>query len=170
MAAIFADTSAKAAFKNSTALAVAAIPTMTSNTAPSGTSAASTTTNTTYAAWKALDKSISTSWITANGNAANQWLSYDFTAPRFVHTARISTQSDNFGSISRIKDFRIEYSDNNTSWTTAATGTKADAATAEDFDVIHAGAHRYWRLFAINNRGSNYIEVTEFNLTGFILP
>lgn len=169
LAAIFASGGAKTAFKNSTALTAAAIPSMTSNTAPSGTAAASTAYTSSYAAWKALDKSTSTSWVTT-ADAGNQWLSYDFTAPRFVHTAMISTQNIVFETPARVKDFRIEYSDNNTSWTTAATGTKADAATAEDFDVIHAGAHRYWRLFAINNRGGARIEVTEFNLTGFILP
>lgn len=171
LAAVFANSSAKAAFKASTALTVAAIPTMTSNTAPSGTAAASTTYDTSYAAWKALDKNTSsTNWVTPSYSMANQWLSYDFTAPRFIHTATISTQHSDITVTARIKDFRIEYSDNNSTWTSVATGTKADAATEEAFDVISAGAHRYWRLFAINNRGSTYLEVTEFNLLGFILP
>ena len=171
LAAVFANSSAKVAFKASTALTVAAIPTMTSNTTPSGTAAASTTFSTTYAAWKALDKNTSsTSWLTSNGSIANQWLSYDFTAPRFIHTATISTQYVASSATARIKDFRIEYSDNNSTWTSVATGTKADAATEETFDVISAGAHRYWRLFAVNNRGGTNISFDEFNLLGFILP
>lgn len=171
LAAIFVNSGAKSTFKASTALTVAAIPSMTDDTTPSGASAVSTSLSpSSYGAWNALDKSITTAWLTANGSITDQWLSYDFTAPRFVHTARISTQSENGGANARIKDFHIQYSDNNSSWTTVVTGAKANAATSEDFDVIHGGAHRYWRLFAINNRGASYLEVTEFDLTGFILP
>ena len=57
------------------------IPTMTSNSAPSGTASSSSvySDNSSYAAWKAFDKSSSTSWqskIYSNDN--DRWLKYDF--------------------------------------------------------------------------------------------
>lgn len=51
------------------------IPTMTSNSAPSGVASASAEFSASFAAWKAMDKVTSSRW---SGSAPTQWLKYDF--------------------------------------------------------------------------------------------
>lgn len=168
--AVFVVPAALTALRSSTALTSVSIPTMTSNAAPSGIAAVSTNSGTSYAAWKALDKSTSTAWVTANGSVTNQWLSYDFTAARFIHRATVQGGSAVGGA--KPNNFRIEYSDDNSTWTSAFSGAHTNDTVERSYDIARAGAHRYWRLFLVDRAsgGGNYIEVAELNLFGFILP
>lgn len=167
LASVFGDSTAKSTFKSSTALTAKSVPAMTSNTAPSGVASASTEFSGTYAAWKALDAvGSSTSWISASGGVANQWLKYDFSAAVFIHTVEIT--GDTVNPDSPVKNFRIEYSDDNSAWSTASTGLNTNDTVLRTYDVSVAGRHRYWRVFSIDNFGNaNYTAIGELQLKGF---
>ena len=63
-------------YENVGAYSAALIPTMTSNSAPSGTASASSEYSATYAAWKAFDNTVGSPWETSVANTG--WLQYDF--------------------------------------------------------------------------------------------
>lgn len=163
--AIFAASPAKATFKASTALTAAAIPTMTTNSAPSGTASASSIASGSNDAYKAFDKTA-THWLTVSGSPSNQWVKYDFGAAVFIHSLAIdNTQS---AANRSSKDIRLEYSDDNTTWATAVTTTLPNNTASNNYDVKVTGKHRYWRVYVINNYGdSSYSGLAEVQMTGF---
>ena len=59
------------------------VPTMTSNTAPSGTASASSVyqSSNTYLAYKAFDGNTGTFWLSNNTSGGSSWLQYEFTSP-----------------------------------------------------------------------------------------
>lgn len=148
-------------FRASTGLTVSDTPTMTSNTAPSGVAAASTTYSTSYDAFKAFD-GTSAYWCSASGNTTNQWVRYDFGTPVLIHTVQLTTGTDQ-----PTKDFRIEYSDDATTWTSAFAGTLSPSAVVTYYLTELVGKHRYWRFFAVNSSGGSYVSLQEMKLKGF---
>lgn len=60
------------------------IPTMTSNTSPSGVASASNVYSATFAAWKALDKNSSTTYWSTNNGVATGWFQYQFPSAEVV--------------------------------------------------------------------------------------
>ena len=154
--------SAASSFMASTALTVASTPTMTSNTAPSGVAAASSTYSTTYDAFKAFDGTASY-WCSTPGSTTNQWVRYDFGTPVLVHTIQLTPGSDG-----PAKNFRIEYSDDAATWTTAITGVLGITASVSTYRPSELpGKHRYWRFFAIDSNGGSYASLREMKLEGF---
>ena len=164
--AVFANATAKAKFKGSTAFTAASIPTMTGNATPSGAASASTIKDTTYDAWKGFDKSAASWWMSASSSVTNQWLRYDFPGPVFIHSLAIDNTQHAAGRSA--KDCRLEYSDDGTAWSTAVTMTLPNNTPSNSYDVRNAGKHRYWRLFVLNNYGdASNISIADVGLTGF---
>jgi hypothetical protein len=164
--AVFANATAKATFKGSTAFTAASIPTMTGNATPSGAAGASTTAGAGYEAWRGFDKSAASWWLSASTSVTNQWLRYDFPAPVFIHSLEIDNTQQ--GANRSAKDCRLEYSDDGTTWSAAVTMTLANNTPSNSYDVSKTGKHSYWRLFALNNYGdANYISIADMSLTGF---
>jgi hypothetical protein len=164
--AVFANATAKATFKGSTAFTAASIPTMTGNATPSGAASASTIQGAGYEAWRGFDKSAASWWLSASTSVTNQWLRYDFPAPVFIHSLAIDNTQQ--GGSRSAKDCRLEYSDDGTTWSAAVTMTLANNTPSNSYDVSKTGKHRYWRLFALNNYGdANYISIADMSLTGF---
>lgn len=152
---------AASGFMASTALTVASTPTMTSNTAPSGVAAASSIYSTVYDAFKAFDGTVAY-WCSASGNTTNQWVRYDFGTPVLIHTIQLTTGSDG-----PAKNFRIEYSDDAATWTTAVTGVLSSTSAVSVHPPELPGKHRYWRFFAVDSNGSSYVSLQEMKLKGF---
>ena len=100
------------------------VPTMTSNTTPSGVASASSTMTyegQTFHAYLAFDKTNS-KWIATS--ATNQWVQYNFTHPFKV--CKIYLKVNNYTSSAdfRVKNFEIRISsDNFTTYTTIFSGT-----------------------------------------------
>ncbi len=162
LTAIFANSTALSAFKSSTSLTVKTIPTMTSNTAPSGVASASSIVSSAYDAWKAFNNATG-HWMTPNGVTTNSWVSYDFTVPVYIHTAELKNASLN----GTCKDFRVECSNDYITFETALTGTQENNTTLQIRDVIKAGKYRYWRLYCINSYSASYVGIDEMQLRGF---
>lgn len=77
----------------------------------------------------AFDKSNATSWG-AFGSPA-QWLRYKFAAPVSVGVVELTAEPGNVAGVNASpKDFTIQWSDDGTSWTTAATITGQTGWTA----------------------------------------
>ncbi len=167
LGAIVAVPAAVAAFKGATALTIANIPTMTSNSAPSGTASASSGGTVGTEAWRAFDKitTAGNGWQSPGGQNTNQWLRYDFTAAVFIHT--LSINNTPAGVNHSVKDCRLEYSDNGSSWSSGFTFTLPPTTADYTFDIAIAGRHRYWRLFMLNNYSTSQMGICEMQLTGF---
>ena len=160
---IFSRPDVRAAFLASTALGAASVPTMTSNTAPSGAASAFSEHSAEYALWKAFDGNTATFWNSAAGTT-NLWLQYSFAQDAFINKVVIQPYVP-IGP----RDVSIQYSDDGVIFTTAKSLTIANVPlTAIDISV--AGFHKHWRLFMHNIYGGSWAAVHELNFTGFFAP
>lgn len=144
------------AFKASTALAVATVPTMTSNTTPRGVAAArSVTVGEAYLVFDGSD-------TTSGGGADPNWFSYDFVDPVYITRYNGIT-------LSYIIDRWVDYSDDNTNWTSVTnniTDFNIGSSFSEDVNV-YAGKHRYWRLNCSATDLSSTATLKTLQFTGF---
>lgn len=160
---IFSQPDVRAAFLASTALGAASVPTMTSNTAPSGAASAFSENSAEYASWKAFDGNAATFWNSA-ASTTNLWLQYSFAQDAFINKVVIQPYVT-----TGPRDVSIQYSDDGVIFTTAKSLTVADVPlTAIDISV--AGFHKHWRLFMHNIYGATWAAVHELNFTGFFAP
>ena len=150
-------------FMAATGLTPVVNPVMTSATTPSGVASASSIYDTGYVPYYAFDGS-SDIWCSQSGLPINQqWLRYDFPTPVFLHSLNVTPGTDG-----PMKDFRLEYSDDGTSWLTAMTGTFAQSNTSALHKIEQLlGQHRYWRIFAVTGHGNSYVSLSEVKFRGF---
>ena len=150
-------------FMAATGLTPVVNPVMTSDTTPSGVASASSIYSTSYVPYRAFDGS-SGIWCSQSGAPINQqWLRYDFPTPVFLHSLVVTPGADG-----PIKDFRLEYSDDGTSWLTAMTGTFASGGASAVHKIEQAlGQHRYWRIFAITGHNTSYVSLSDVRFRGF---
>lgn len=168
LTAVASNPPAWTTFKAGAGLSVAAIPTMTGYTAPSGEASASTSNGSSYEAYKALDKST-TNWLSASSSVTNQWIKYVFPSPVFIHTLTVDNTywSSNFNSSA--KNIKLQYSnDGGTTWQDAVVKLLPAGVYSHTFDVVLPGRYAHWRLFIVDNYGdSTYLAVREWNISGF---
>lgn len=163
LAKILATPAAKSAIFASTALAVANVPAMTSNTAPSGAASSISEHSAQYATWKAFDGNAETFWNSAEGTT-NLWLQYSFAKDAFINKVVIQPYET-----SGPRDVSIQYSDDGVIFTTAKSLTIADVPLTA-IDISAAGFHKHWRLFMHNIYSATWVAVNELNFTGFVKP
>lgn len=164
ISAIFAVPAAKSAIMASTALAVASVPKMTSDVAPSGAASAKTIYGAPYAAWLAFDGNDATFWNSA-GAAAGEWIQYQFPADVFVHSMAVSQ----YGSAFSPKDCVLQKSVDGVTFVDVKAMTLPATGIAS-IDVASAGFCKYWRLSIANNYGAGYVALKELGFTGFVKP
>jgi hypothetical protein len=147
----------------------AAIPAMTSATAPSGTVSASSYYSTTPA-WHAFETSISDGdgghgWIT-NGTSTG-WIRYQFpTAKTAVAYSIRPWWYDNYPGRTP-KTWTFEGSNNGSAWTTLDTQTNWASANSTDnayFTVSSPGSYLYYQLNVSANNGNGYMGVGNFQV------
>ncbi len=140
------------------------VPTMTSNTAPSGVCFASTTYGGNYVAWKAFDKITNSYWSTTNGSITNQHLGYQFPISAKVYMFEILTASSR-----PPKDCKIQYSSNGSDYSDACEFTLPNTGNKTTRIYIDNTANaEYWRLFMSNSYNTDYIYITEAQFYGRI--
>ncbi len=161
MSAIFANATATTTFKNSTALTAVQVPTMTSNTAPSGVAAASGEYSSEYAAWKAFDGNNTSRW--QRNTAAPNWISYQFAASLLLHTVEfINDPSYSLGANAYI----VQVSNDGTNWTDVIAGAATNGATLTLTPSVRAvGTH--WRLYISTQHSGAGIVINSLNFKGF---
>lgn len=94
--------------------------------------------NSDQVALNAFDANYSTNWQSQDGTFANQWLTVNFGGNTTFNAVVLSEYGD------RTSGFRIEYSTNGTTWSTAYTGTKIGSNRVISFSPVTAN---YARLY-----------------------
>ena len=137
------------------------IPTMTSNTTPSGVCSAPNI-NPTYPAWKAFNKSTADQCIFGVGNVANSWIAYTFPKRTFVYKCDFYCKSVD----TCVKDYKVEYSENGSTWVVAKSGTRDNSAGFTEIFLEKSISAMYWRLSVSSNYGANDVHVFELEMYG----
>jgi len=144
-AAIKASATAITALDNSSPITV---PTMTSNTTPSGIVSSDSVYSDTYAGWCTFDNNGTSRWSANNSNA---WIKYQFTSPRWCYKIAL------INSVSAIKNFIIQYSSNGINWSNALTTIAVDSSAEQVFNVCVASEKvAHWRLLGVDTWGAPY--------------
>ncbi len=163
MTAIYANSSARAIFIASSVNTVA-VPTMTSNTAPSGVVTTSSFYDNRYG-YFAFDSNATSSSGTywKNSNAIG-WIAYQFTAPVLIHSAVVNNNNQSMGNY--IEKCTIQYSDDGSTWTSCtAETTLTISAGVQTIPVNETSKHAHWR-FNINN-AVNWCGAIDLDFIGF---
>lgn len=123
----------------------AKVPTMTSDTTPSGTASAINQYSASYAAWKAFDNNDSTAWIGSTGSAAsysNRWIGYAFTNPLTIKRMYVK-----FDAYTTSASYKVQAYDG-TNWVDIS-----DVNTSLDgYTFVNSKSQRYsqYRLFIVS--------------------
>jgi hypothetical protein len=145
----------------------AAIPFMTSDTAPSGVASASSYYNSDLQPWTAFNPgSVYGGWITAASGVPG-WLRYQFpTAKTAVAYSIRPWWYDNYPGRTP-KTWTFEGSNDGSAWTTLDTQTNWASANSSDtvyFTVSSPGSYLYYQLNVTANNGNSYLGVGNFQV------
>lgn len=139
------------------------VPTMTSNTTPSGQAFADTELDATYAAWKAFDGSNSSLWSNKYSSSAysTAYLGYKFTSAPTLKKAMI--RPFYASSECRLKDYKIQGSNDGSTWTDLHSGTVPNASQDNNIIVSNNDSYMYYRIHAMSQSyaGQNIIQIAE---------
>ncbi len=123
------------------------VPTMTSNTTPSGNASASTT-YTDWYAYRSFDKDNSTYWASNEVNT-NSWIQYKFTSKQKIYKFSIVPRV--YSGYSRIKNFEIQSSDDNfATHKTEYTGLVQSSGATFNGIITNPNNADSWRLHIID--------------------
>lgn len=145
-------------------------PTMTTNTAPAGyTASSSTELDASATAYKAFDKSLADyttgTFIT---NVATGWCRLQFPTAVYVASYKITARAVNMTQSP--KDWTFQYSDDGSAWTTVDTRTGSTGWGAnEERSFTITGPHTphaYWRINCSANDGGSFFAMAELKMFG----
>ena len=147
------------------------IPTMSSNTTPSGVVSASCDFSSGYEAWKAFDKKLlgTDAWQTLAGETSG-WLKYDFGEKQklIVDRYSISPRERNFINRSP-RSWTFEGSNNDVDWEILDTQTNItnwNPLNYSTFPITNTNPYRYYRINISANNGGNYVAISEMQMYG----
>ena len=132
------------------------VPTMTSNTTPSGEAYSSSVWKTGYEAYKAFDNNDSTSWTASQGE--NHYVQYHFT--QAVNVKNVTLKSDYLSGFYGLNTFKIQASNDNSTWDDL-TETLTNANPANAFDVRlpdNDDYYTYYRLYVFTTTAARPID------------
>lgn len=144
------------------------IPTMTSNTTPSGVASASTEANSLNEAWYAMQGSTSLKWT---ASATTGYIQYDFGASnaKFITSYGVGGAIGGQTTMSP-KTWTLQGSNNGSSFTVLDTQTNASAfgnSELRTYSFTNYTAYRYYRMDITLNQGhGTNLSMTQFILTG----
>lgn len=138
------------------------VPVMTSNSAPYGNASASTVYSS-YDSWKAFDNDLSldSSWV-SNGTT-NQWIKYRFVNP--ICARRMYVYIGGTGDLT-IKNFKIEVSNDDSTYTPIYEGVFSNQREAQIFTFDNDNYYLYYRLYIVDGYTSGKIQLTELQFYG----
>lgn len=162
--ALFVSTNASATYTNDL------IPTMTSNTAPSGIASASSELNADYQAWKAFNNIINASptdcWATPAGQTTG-WLSYEFLTPKTITKYTLIGQT---GYQARSpKNWTFEgWNETTSQWLILDTQNNITGWSdnvKKEFTFTNSTAYKKYRInITANNGDSQYLAIAEMEM------
>ncbi len=125
------------------------IPTMTSNTAPSGVASASSVFDSETYAYKAFDNDHSTTWHSVE-NGIPAWVKYKFPSKVCVRKAKIKPFVSSVGTYCR--DFVIQGSNDDSNWTNLYSGTNPNGSNADIVvNFANSNKYQYYRCYMPNS-------------------
>ena len=153
------------------------IPTMTSNTAPSGVASASSEEATPLPAYKAFNDTSTNNtydrWATAASTTG--WLRYEFITAYVVKEYALTTQAlTSDGTTKAPKTWTLEGSNDGTNWTTLDTQTNVtDWGSTQwgwrkTFPIANTTAYLYYRVNISASNDSTYIVIGELEMMGYL--
>jgi hypothetical protein len=137
------------------------VPTMTSNTTPSGVASASTIYGSGYEAYRAFDNDASTFWSAAASDA-NKWVKYYFGKVVKICMARIKPVYS--GGNSWLHDYKIQGTLNDSDWSDSDMYSDSLSNVSTDKTVTFPmKSGEYFRLSAISSyTGNVHIDTLQF--------
>jgi hypothetical protein len=138
------------------------VPTMTSNTTPSGVCSASSTYSSSYSAWKAFDGKISTHWSSTESDSTNAWIQYQFINPVKIYAVYLNITYD---SGLCCKSASVQASNDGSTFTELlAKQTFPNSSTDEYTLLINpTSAYSYYRLAEMGTyRNDVDLDVVQF--------
>ena len=146
------------------------VPTMTSNTTPSGTCFGSTTYTGSYEYWRAFRNVFDGTggsgncWQSANGSTSNQYIGYEFSSAVVIKAVSICNTSY---ANERVNTFKVEVEEEG-SWTpitdTLTNGSSASATS--NFGILNSSSHTKYRLYILTNGGGSVISANTIQFYG----
>jgi hypothetical protein len=142
------------------------IPTMNSNTSPSGIASASSSWTSSYDPWKAMDDSNVDQYCWHSGQVETfpHWLQYQFPSGKTI-TSYTITSRNNIG-IGRPTAWKLQGSNTGSSWTDldSRAGQSFGSNEKKTFSFANGTAYTYYRLYITAGDNSQYASVGEFEL------
>lgn len=137
------------------------IPTMTSNTTPSGTASASSIWGGGLEAYKAFDNNNSTAWASASGKSTGEWLQYTFTNEVKILKMYyyLSSSQTNYPTQLKIQAYY------NGAWNDVKTVSVGKGEFNFNIDQYNIKSAQ-WRIYCTQRAGSNNINVNTVQFYG----
>ena len=140
------------------------IPTMTSNTAPSGTASADTILGGAYDAFMAMDNTNTQFWF-SNNTALPHWLKYQFGSAQVVNSYLIKSRTED--NTTYPTEWKLQGSNNGSTWTDldSQTAQTFTLGQARQYTFTNSTAYDYFRLYiTASQAGPNYVGFTQWEL------
>ena len=142
------------------------VPTMTSNTDPSGECFASSESSSSYDAWKAFDSNSSSTQWRASGTTVPSYVGYKFENPAFITSVKLQCSSDTYSA----SKFKIQASNDGEEWVDVSEEfTTAIPTTLTEYNLINPGNYLYYRLYIISLSGSAAARIRHIELYNTVL-
>ena len=130
------------------------VPVMTSNSAPYGEVVKTEESQTSgYELWHVFDGNQSTSGIAQITQSVDVRFGYHFTNPIDVRKVHLKVRSD---LVSRLTQFKVMYSDDNSTYYDASDWVIGTGVTDYDVDITSVGYHLYWCVLIYRANSANY--------------
>lgn len=111
------------------------------------------------------DSDDSTFWTPGSKFNGTQWVSFDFGEAHTISKIEVWSKADAADGV-RLKDFTLQYSDNDSDWDTQEAFQHTSSDGNEEFVVASPSSHRYWRALCSSqwNSDSSWGRIHEFHL------
>lgn len=132
------------------ALAEGLVPTMTSDTEPSGTVSSNSTAGSMQEPYRAFDGDTTTYWTTANNVGNGSWLRYQFPEAKCIKAITINTRF--VSSLQMLRSYKIQGSNDATTWVDLL----EDSLDNKDYGKIlrtfdNSNSYLYYQLLATSD-------------------
>ncbi|MDP9675144.1 hypothetical protein J2W97_001127 [Paenibacillus jamilae] len=140
------------------------IPTMTSNTTPSGIASASTEYGERWKAWNAFDHLVDDyGWVAASGNTTG-WLCYKF--PSSIRITRYTITMRSGSHAESPNTWTFEGSSDGAAWSVLDTRSNISFSTnlSQSFDFTNSTLYSYYRINITKNNGGGLLRISEMEM------
>lgn len=136
------------------------IPTMTSNTAPSGRASTSSNYNS-RSPWHVFDKNSSTFWTQSTQNQTGQWVQYDFEYS--IQPTQVTVQTRGEGAA---KTISFRGSVDGSTWDTLCSISCPSSTAVTSVNIDTTNRYRYFRWVCTAYYSGGWARISEANVYG----